>query len=125
MGIEASGLGVDSYSIEIAWLDTQSGKRDQFPVHPESSIELWNYWSDEAKALHGISRKTTVLNGVDVKRACRRLNSTLRGKVVYIDELEMDRFWARTLFDGAGYINPKRQLFHLNDIFGQFDPRLT
>ncbi len=122
LDIEASGLDEQSYPIEIAWVDTKSDARDSFLVNPETSQDDWSYWDPNAEAIHGLAREAVTSKGIDVKSACRRLNSALGGKTVYSDGLNWDRFWIRTLFDGAGLTNPKRQRFYINAVTERLAP---
>jgi len=98
--LEASGLGPDSYPIEVAWKDSADGSSDNFLIDP-SQVEGWDYWDEFAEELHGISPED--LSGhLDARASAERLNQALSGRKVVCDALEFDSFWIRRLFTAAG-----------------------
>ncbi|MGB0466574.1 MAG: hypothetical protein ACPGF7_03455 [Pontibacterium sp.] len=99
--IEASGLGAESYPIEIAWRCVASGDSDDFYINPESEAAGWDYWDEFAEELHGIERETLLKDGVGIFQACMRLNTALKGKTIVSDAFEFDAFWMRRLFQQA------------------------
>lgn len=99
--LEASGLGPQSYPIEVAWKDGRSGEQDAFLIDP-ATVEGWTYWDEFAEELHGIDINDLAEGGLSVVAAARRLNQALAGKVVYSDASEFDRFWLTRLFEAAG-----------------------
>ena len=98
--LEASGLGPQSYPIEIAWKNDFTGEQDSFLINPESTSN-WDYWDEYAEEMHGLDRETIVSEGLDILDACKRLNETLKGQVLISDACEFDRFWMNRLFDAA------------------------
>lgn len=99
--IEASGLGDDSYPIEIAW-----GHRydptvyDSFLIRPP---ENWTHWDDYAEFnIHGLSRETLRREGISVADAVARLERHLGGKTVYSDYVPSDRPWVVKLYRQIG-----------------------
>ena len=99
--IEASGLGDDSYPIEIAW-----GHRydptfyDTFLIRPARD---WTHWDNHAELnIHGLSRETLYREGVSVQDAVARLEQHLRGKTVYSDHVASDRPWVVKLYSQLG-----------------------
>ena len=100
---EASGLGVDSYPIEVAWtLDDGVGVEEHL-INPESAPDLedWKSWSWASEAVHGISREELVGRGEDVRPVARRMNEMLRGRKVYSDAVKLDRYWCERFFCAA------------------------
>ena len=95
--LEASGLGPDSYPVEVAWKSAESGAQDSFLINPESA-EGWVFWDEFAEEMHGIEWSTLTKSGIGVRAACERLNTALFGKDVVCDALEFDAFWLRRLF---------------------------
>ncbi len=98
--LEASGLGAESYPIEVAWKSPDSNASDNFMINPDS-VEGWTYWDEFAEELHGIDRERLVDEGIDALVACLRLNSVLEGKTLISDAFEFDSFWMRRLYEAA------------------------
>ncbi|WP_425263343.1 hypothetical protein [Vibrio owensii] len=96
---EASGLSDDSYPIEIAWIDTD-GSQDDFLINPSSGSD-WDHWDLSAEAVHNLKREDCIKKGINVVEAAIRLNSQLRGQVVYTDAPAFDGFWIDRLFQAA------------------------
>lgn len=95
--IEASGLGPDSYPIELGWADT-FGNSDGFLVRP---LDDWTYWDPVAESIHGIARDDLFQRGLDVVDAAEKLNDMLGFETVFCDALDSDLFWISRLFDAA------------------------
>ena len=96
--IEASGLGADSYPIEVAWKREDGAAQDSFLLNPEY-VYGWDDWDEIAEDLHGISQAQLHEKGLRPDDACHRLNQALRDKVVVSDAPEYDLFWLERLFD--------------------------
>ena len=101
MDLEASGLGAESYPIEVAWKCPATGLSDNFFINPDS-ISHWRYWDEFAEELHGLDRERLVKEGISAEVACQRLNEALKGKTLISDALEFDSFWMRRLFNAVG-----------------------
>ncbi|WP_432695813.1 3'-5' exonuclease [Marinobacterium sp. YM272] len=99
--IEASGLGPDSYPIEVAWRCELTGDQDSFLIDP-ASVEGWVYWDDFAEELHGIEPELLARQGVSAEVACERLNRLLAGKTLTCDAYDFDLFWLTRLFESQG-----------------------
>lgn len=99
--LEASGLALDSYPIEIAWACTETGRSDSFLINP-ASVPSWTYWDEFAEELHGIEPELLQQDGISVKQACARLNQALKGEQVISDAYDYDSFWLRRLYRAAG-----------------------
>tara|TARA_R110000824_G_scaffold399764_1_gene605682 strand:+ start:2067 stop:2558 length:492 start_codon:yes stop_codon:yes gene_type:complete len=111
--IEASGLDqTNSYPIEIGWSDTL-GNQDNFLIKPLAS---WSYWDPNAQLIHSISREELLSDGLSVKEAAMRLNSSLGGETVYCDALDFDGFWLKRLFKAA----EMEMTFTLVDVFNLY-----
>lgn len=107
--LEASGLGADSWPIEVGWC---------FPVGNPSarlirSAEDWKdaAWDPNAEALHGISRDVLAASGEAPKDVCSALNTALAGVKVYSDAPDWDGYWLYRLYQAA----KMRQAFELWD----------
>lgn len=117
LDFEASGLGPESYPIEVAWSDP-SGAVESHYIDPAPD---WDDWDPEAEAIHWISRDLLRDEGKPVGWVATRLNAVLAGRVVYCDAPAFDQFWLRRLFQAAD-MKPAFQLGSFWDICP--DPRL-
>lgn len=96
--IEASGLHFDSYPIEIAVL--AENKVRSWLIKPEST---WNYWSERAEEMHGISRAELEKDGLAAEVVAQQLNDVAEsvGGILYSDAVFWDEDWLKTLFHAA------------------------
>jgi hypothetical protein len=95
LDIEASGLHFDSYPIEIAVLvgdDVRS-----WLIKPQPG---WDYWSETAEEMHGISRAILEKEGMAAEVVAEQLNDLAveSGGVLYSDAAFWDEDWIKTLF---------------------------
>lgn len=95
--VEASGFGSDSYPIEVGVV-TDEGNRFCRLIRP---LAQWTHWSEEAEALHGISRDVLFDRGVDCRQVCEELNSLLKDQTVYSDGWVVDQPWLIKLYYAA------------------------
>lgn len=95
--IEASGLGAGSYPIEVGYV-LADGSSWCCLIQPDSS---WTRWSDDAEALHGISRQILKQYGQGVREVAERLNRELQGLTLYSDAWGNDQSWLQQLFEHA------------------------
>lgn len=98
MDFEASGLGPDSYPIEVGYC-LEDGERYCTLIRP---VKGWSHWDDTAEQLHGIPRKTIMDVGLDVKDVAKELNQRLAGKTLYSDAWVVDKTWFNQIFAIAG-----------------------
>ena len=96
--IEASGLHLDSYPIEIAVLD-HNHTIHEWLIKP---LADWTYWDPHAERIHGISRSTLLAQGTDPATVATELNSFFHGKVLYSDAQQWDLMWTQILFYDTG-----------------------
>lgn len=102
LDIEASGLGADSFPIEIGWAYL-NGQSDGFLIRPASA---WSHWDTYAEDLHGLSREQLHRDGIDIWAAATRLNAEFAGKhrhAVISDAIENDLYWLDRLFGETPY----------------------
>ena len=97
--IEASGLGIQSYPIEIAW-SIPSGEIRSRLIRP--APEWGTYWEQAAEDLHGITRDMIQQQGVAAVDVAALMNADLHGEVLHFDGGDYDRRWLSQLFDAAG-----------------------
>lgn len=102
LDIEATGLIIDSYPIEIAWNDAH-GKLTSFLIKPDPE---WTYWSDEAAKMHRISREELAKKGISIQAACDLLDASLAGGHIHSDAPYYERQWLDRLYDTAGRKRP-------------------
>ncbi|WP_295716928.1 hypothetical protein [uncultured Halovibrio sp.] len=108
LDIEASGLGPDSYPIEVAWCSLDGEQAWSALINPASAGD-WEDWDDYAEeAIHGIARDQLLREGQDVVTVARELEQHLGGEEVFSDALPFDSFWLRRLFSAVGRPNPVR-----------------
>jgi len=95
--VEASGFGRGSYPIEIGFA-LEDREVNSCLILPADS---WTHWSDEAEAIHGISRDQLREEGLSVRDVALFLNEELRGKTLYSDAWSFDSSWIGRLFEEA------------------------
>ncbi len=108
LDIEASGLGIDSYPIEVG-IVLDDGSSWCSLIKPESD---WQHWSKEAESLHHISQKSIAQHGKSVKDIATTLNKMLNKKTVYSDCWSLDGKWIHALYEKANMM----PTFTLRDI---------
>lgn len=93
---EASCLPEDnfSYPIEVA-LAKVGGPTRSWLIRPTAEWEYWD-WSDDAEALHGISRALLQREGLPVRQVLAELKEEAAGCDVYAD-CDLDAYWLETL----------------------------
>ncbi|WP_317931309.1 hypothetical protein [Halioxenophilus sp. WMMB6] len=96
--IEASGFGPDSYPIEVGAV-LANGRRFSRLIKP---FPEWQYWSNEAAAMHGISRSLLEQRGHNGHEVAHELNLLLAGQQTYSDCWVVDKPWLDKLFFQAG-----------------------
>jgi hypothetical protein len=92
--VESSGLGPDSYPIEVG-VSLPSGDRYCNLIHPAPS---WTAWDRTAQEIHGISRETILSEGIPIGDVTRELNQLLRNRTVYTDGWVVDHHWIAQLY---------------------------
>lgn len=116
--IEASGLGPDSYPIEIAAYDGGDLSYSVL-INPETA-EGWDHWDQIAEEeIHGISREHLSEHGEDAFLTVIRMNRVLEGQVVYSDAVTSDGFWVQRLFD---QVLDRPMTFEVRSMYELFKP---
>ena len=113
--LEASGLGVSSWPIEVGWCGVE-GEATSLLIKPR---EEWvaQHWDDEAERLHGLSIAELQANGEEPKLVCAALNAALKGKRVFCDAPDWDGFWLYRLF-GACNVRQEFSLLAFSSLIG-------
>lgn len=96
--IEASGLGANSYPIEVG-LALEPGRRYCTLIRP---VDHWDHWDEQAESIHKISRNNLLTAGQPVTEVAAELNELLRNKVVFSDAWGVDNPWIIELYAAAG-----------------------
>lgn len=112
--VEASGLHVESYPIEIAIL--LGGVVHSWLIKPAPQ---WQYWCPRAEAIHGISRTELNHKGLDLKSVANELNALMKDNtgILYSDADRWDDDWINTLYTQTGI----KQSFHVLSIYDLFE----
>lgn len=111
--VEASGLGPNSWPIEVGWtFDT--GEPRSMLIKP---CDKWSMtaWEKSAEKLHGISPTVLVTDGREPIEAALVLNAALGNAEVYSDAPDYDSYWLFRLYDAAG-VRPNYRLHDLGDL---------
>lgn len=114
LDIEASGLGRQSYPIEVGCI-LPDGKTFCSLIRPEPE---WLHWDPEAEKLHRISRELTVKAGRSACDVAHLLNGHLRGLTVYSDGWANDFTWIAALFE-AVELSPYFKLENLRSLLSE------
>lgn len=114
---EASCLPNDglSYPIEVAVAKVGGGSRSWL-IRPSPKWFYWD-WSDEAEALHGISRNMLKQKGLPALQVLSELAAEVAGCRVYADS-DLDSYWLETLAEACGEPLPFPVLY-LGELFEQ------
>ncbi|MEM9421081.1 MAG: hypothetical protein AAF986_01020 [Pseudomonadota bacterium] len=111
--VEASGLGPNSWPIEVGWVFA-TGEARAVLIRPADNWSM-TAWEKSAEALHGISPPTLVTSGRGALDVALILNAALGGAAVYSDAPDYDSFWLFRLYDAAG-VKPNYRLKDLGDL---------
>lgn len=96
--VEASGLGPDSYPIEVG-LAFEPDQRYCTLIRP---ADHWDHWDRQAESVHKISRENLLKSGRPATEVTFKLNHLLRNKVVFSDAWGVDNPWIIELYAAAG-----------------------
>lgn len=101
LDFEASGLGPDSYPIEVAWGDMATGEVEAHLIDP-SPVPEWDHPMEQtAVMVHGLTWDLLAEHGDHPGRVASRMNEALAGATVYADS-QYDRQWLGELFRRSG-----------------------
>lgn len=102
---EASCLPEDGFSfpIEVA-VALVDGSSHTWLIKPSEKWRYWT-WSDEAEALHGISRDMLEREGLAPEQVLAEMTAMTGGRTVYADA-DLDAYWLEVLADAAGQPMP-------------------
>ncbi|NDY71371.1 hypothetical protein DO021_02690 [Desulfobacter hydrogenophilus] len=106
--VESSGLGCESYPIEIG-LALEGENRYCSLILP---ADRWTHWDTAAQDTHHISREVLIKYGKPLNYVAKGLNRVLKGLTVYSDGWVTDKLWVTRLFSEAGI----RQAFTISPL---------
>lgn len=112
--LEASGLSVYSYPIEVAWSEPD-GTIESHLISP-AGIPDWTDWNKTAARIHGIGRTELLNHGRDPHWMAQRLQARLGGRTVYSDNPDYDAMWLLRLFVACKLPPPSMELRHLDSL---------
>lgn len=108
LDVESSGLEPGSYPVEVGVCGDGLSPRSWLVLpHPEWPASAW---SEEAEALHGISRETLGREGLPALQVADELDRHLLGLAVHSDAVGFDGEWLDVLYRAAGRVRPFRLL---------------
>lgn len=113
LDFEASSLTKKSYPIEVAWV-FEDGRSHSCLIRPAPD---WTDWSEEAEAIHGISRKTLDAEGVPVDAVAARMLEELMGHGLHASAPSWDGKWLSTLLRAAGHPRHALRLSRSDEAF--------
>lgn len=118
---EASGLGPDSWPIEIglSWIEGYAVTTWSSLIRPASGWNL-DAWNAASERIHRISLGTLAAAPI-ARGVAEEAWSLLRGKTICSDAPEFDEFWARRLF----FELPHAFDLRVHDVHSAFDYALT
>ena len=116
--LEASGLGPQSWPIEVGWAIGDARPQSQL-IQPDVTWREES-WEPSAEALHQISIGKLKKNGSKPPDLCNLLNDKLTGHKVYSDAPDWDAFWLSRLFQAAKV----RQKFSLHSMADLINPMI-
>lgn len=88
-----------SYPIEVAVARTD-GENRAWLIRPLDAWEHWD-WSEEAEALHGITRAMLMCDGLPAAQVLTEMAEFAGDCAVYSDA-ELDEYWLEVLCQGLG-----------------------
>jgi len=123
---EASGLGKESYPIEVGWGDGRH-PATSFLLNPKA-MDGWTDWDPRSLEFHHIPREKLIKEGKNPKRIAEIMIKELAGKTLYSDEPRYDNMWKDRLLKDAGYdpglIKIKNLKYFLNKMIKATSPKM-
>jgi hypothetical protein len=119
LDFEASGLGIDSYPIEVGII-LADGRKYCTLIKPAHN---WLHWDQSAEELHRISRGILLSYGKPIVEVANELNRLLAEKTIYSDGWVVDKPWLNKLFYHANLM-PSFFLSPLENILSELQMAL-
>lgn len=115
LDFEASSLSKQSFPLEVGWV-FEDERSVSFLIHPPPE---WTDWSDEAEAIHGISREKLQRDGAPVEIVARTMVDTLSGHELFASAPSWDGKWLSVLLRAAGFPRHTLRMKKSDDAFLQ------
>jgi hypothetical protein len=98
---EACSLGVNSWPIEIAWVD-ENGQGESYLIKPSKEWDV-DEWSYNSQNVHGISLETLEREGTPAEIVAKRAAAILGkpGAIALADQPAFDGYWLDCLLEAA------------------------
>lgn len=106
-----------SYPIEVGIAD-RGGAVRSWLIRPAAQWEGWT-WTEEAQALHGLTRDRLFDEGRSVTQVAAELNDAIAGHRLVADS-EIDGYWMRTLM-AAAEVDSAPAIERIVTLVGQLD----
>jgi hypothetical protein len=101
LDVEASGMGIESFPIEIAY-SSSNGDKNEYLIKPTQDWLNDGSWCFNAEHnIHKISLEILIENGMNTYDVAINLNKALLGKFLLCNDLEYDGVWLTQLFKAA------------------------
>jgi hypothetical protein len=104
LDFEASGLGDNSWPIEVGWAIVGGPVRSLL-IQPQADWSL-EAWDPKAEAIHGIAFERLQIDGCDPRAVCEALDADLAGLPVLTDAPAYDSHWLVCLYRAADSVPP-------------------
>lgn len=101
LDIEASGLGLGSYPIEVAYVSSTGDKNSYLIESTDEWINDGLWCSNAETSIHKISQDMLAQHGINPVAVVNSLNEALSGKLVLCNDLDYDGVWLTQLFKAA------------------------
>lgn len=95
---EASSLGKRGFPVEVGWV-AEDGTEEAHLIRPAPD---WEEWSEEAEAIHGLTRERLQREGTPHDVVARRMVAVLDGHELYASAPSWDGQWLSRLLRAAG-----------------------
>jgi hypothetical protein len=99
LDFEASSLSDESYPIEVGWV-FEDGRAESHLIRPAPG---WTDWDPQAEAIHGISPRQLLEQGLPHPDVAARMMRELAGHALYASAPSWDGKWLSVLLRAAGY----------------------
>ncbi len=113
LDFEASSLTKKSFPVEVAWI-FEDGRSASCLIRPAGD---WLDWSDEAEAIHGISREKLHAEGIPVEAVASRMMDELSGHRLFASAPSWDGKWLSVLLRAAGRPRHALRLTKSDEVF--------
>ena len=115
LDFEASGLGPESYPIQVGWCD-ENGVGEELLIRPEPS---WTDWDYNAQAIHGLTQGDLEIKGRPAAEVARRVVEVLGGQRIHSDAPGFDAAWLDVLLSAGDYPSDAVRLVDVGQAYAE------